>query len=109
VVYNLTAIYSGGPIDQFNGLTTQSNFVLLDGLLISIAVIVVFVMLNRASSTKISLFVAATFTAIVAAFISFAIAALGYPQSVLLDYGTRTMVWFGIAAIALLWNVLSDS
>lgn len=95
-------------MDTFNCLVQNSNYAMLDVLLIVIFSIVFAIFTFRQKEVKNTLLLASTVTALVAIFFSFAAAASGYSAAVITGYTTRSLVTFAIALLALLFHYLSD-
>lgn len=109
MTYNLTGLYDRGFIDYVHVLNTNTNFVFLDVLLVTIFIVIFGIFAGQQKETKNTLLWTSFLVFIFSSVVTFSIAATGhYAQSDIDYYTTRTFITFAVTVLALLYHVLSD-
>lgn len=106
--YDISCLYTGTVFDTFQCLVAASNYVLLYVLLVVVFGAVLFVFSGSQLSTKNTLLLASTVTAVCSILLLIVIAAAGYGATAVSAYSSAALFCSVIAFAALLYHILSD-
>lgn len=109
MTYNLTGLYSGGPIGYAHQLNVISNYIALDVVIVVLYVVLFGIMSSRQANTKNTALIVTWIVFVSVAAFTFGIAAFTEVDSAgIANYVSRSVVTFAIAVTALLWHLLSE-
>lgn len=109
MAYNLTNLYSGGPIGYAHQLNVISNYISLDVTLVVLYVVLYGILSGRQASAKNTALLTCWIVFIAMGAFTFGLAAsVSLTQAELANYVTRTIFTFALSIGMLLWHLLSD-